>query len=69
MSIDVGRLRPDGDLVHVDGGAREEHRAALGDRDHRDRVRLPERRQARALERVDGDVDLGPVAVADASPL
>ncbi len=54
-----------GDLLHVDGCAGVEHRAALGDGDHRDRVRLSERRQARALERVDGHVDLGPGAGAD----
>ena len=59
MSIDVDPVRADGDLLHVHGRAREEHRAALGDRDHRDRVRLPERRQARSLERVDRDVDRG----------
>ena len=61
----VGGLGPDGDLVHVQRRAREEHRSALGDGDHGDRVRHAERRQARALERVDGDVDLGPGAVAD----
>ena len=59
--VDVDRVRrlgPDGDLVHVDGRAGEEHRPALGDGDHGDRVRHPERRQPRALERVDRDVDL-----------
>ena len=65
MSIDVDPVRADGDLLHVDGGAGEEHRPALRDRDHRDRVRLAERGQPRALERVDRDVDLGPLAVAD----
>ena len=41
--IDVDRIHclgAAGDLVHVDSGAGEEHRAALGDRDDRDRVRL-----------------------------
>ena len=61
----VGRLGPDGDLVHVQRRAREEHRPALGDGDDGDRVRHPERREPRPLERVDGDVDLGPDAVAD----
>ena len=61
----VRALGPDGDLVHVQRGPREEHRPPLGDRDHRDGVRHPERRQARALERVDRDVDLRPGAVAD----
>src|SRR5207248_4815691 len=59
------RVRPGGDLLHVDGRAREEDRPALGERDDRDRVRLPERGEARPLERIDGDVDLGPGAVAD----
>ena len=65
MSIDVDPVGPDGDLLHVHGRAGEEHRAALGDRDHRDRVRLPERGQARSLERVDRDVDGRAGAVAD----
>ena len=41
---DVGGLGPDRDLVHVDARAGVEHRAALGDRDHRDRVVATERR-------------------------
>ena len=61
----VDRGGTDGDLLHVEGGPGEEHRAALGDGDHRDRVRLPERGQPRPLERVDRDVDLGPFAVPD----
>ena len=61
----LGGLGPDRDLVHVERGAGIEHRPALGDGDHGDRIRLPERRQARPLERVDGDVDLGAVAGAD----
>ena len=61
----VDRVRADRDLVHVDRRAREEHRAALGDRDHGDRVRLAERRQAGALERVDGDVDRRASPLAD----
>jgi hypothetical protein len=61
----VDRLRAGGDLLHVDGRAGEEHRAAVRERDHRDRARLAERGQARALERVDGDVARRPVAGAD----
>ena len=44
---DVDRVRRLGagrDLLHVDGRAGEEHRAAFGERDHRERVRLAERR-------------------------
>ena len=62
---DVDSLGPAGDLVHVDRRTREEHRPALGDRDHGDRVRLALGGEARALERVDRDVDLRAVAVAD----
>ena len=53
------------DLVHVDRGAGKEHRPSLGERDHCDRIRLAERGQTRALEGIDGDVDLRPVAAAD----
>ena len=61
----VGHLLPADELVHVDGRAGEEHRPALGDGDHGDRVRLADRREAGALERVDGHVHLGRLAVAD----
>ena len=61
----VDRLGAGRDLVHVDGRAGEEHRPALGDGDHRDRVRLALGRQARPFERVDRDVHGRPVAVAD----
>ena len=61
----VGDLLAAGDLLHVDAWARVEHRAALGERDHGERARHPERGQARALERVDGDVDARRRAVAD----
>jgi hypothetical protein len=61
----IDALRSDGDLVHVHGGSGEEHRAAFGDGDHRDRIRLTERRQPRPLEWIHGDVDLRPGAVAD----
>ena len=54
-----------GDLLHVDARARVEHRALLRERDHRQCRGHPARREARALERVDGDVDLGRAAVAD----
>ena len=65
---DVDRIdgeRADGDLLHVERRTREEHRAALRDGDHGDGAGLAERRQPRALERVDGDVDLRADPVAD----
>ena len=61
----VGDLVAAGHLLHVDARAGVEHRAALGQRDHGQRVRHAERAQPRALERVDGDVDLRVGAVAD----
>ncbi len=61
----VGRFRPHRDLVHVQRGAGEEQRSPLRDRDHRDRVRHPEGRQPRSLQRIDRDVHLGAGAVAD----
>jgi hypothetical protein len=51
--------------VHVERRAREEHRPALGDRDDGDGVRPARGGQVRPLDRVDGDVDRGPVAAAD----
>ena len=54
----VGDVRAAGHLLHVDARARVEHRALLGERDHGERARAALRAQARALERVDGDVDL-----------
>ena len=57
--------RAAGHLLHVDARARVEHRALLGERDHGERARAALRAQAGALERVDGDVDLGRRAVAD----
>jgi hypothetical protein len=66
--IDVDRVRglgADGDLVHVQRRPGEEHRPALRDRDDGDRIRHPERRETRALERIHGDVDLGPRSVPD----
>jgi hypothetical protein len=62
---DANRLGTGGDLVHVDGGTGEEHRPALGESDHRNRVRLALRRQAGPLERVDRDIHRRAVAVAD----
>ena len=56
---DVGGLGTDRDLVHVDARAGVEHRAPLGDGDHRDGVVAPERREGRAVDRVDGDVARG----------
>ena len=48
-----------GDLLHVHARAGVEHRAALGERDHGQRVGHAVRGQPRALQRVDRDVDLG----------
>ena len=62
----VGDVRAAGHLLHVDARARVEHRAALRQRDHAERVRLALRGQRRALQRVDRDVDGGRRAVADA---
>ena len=59
---DVGAA---GDLLHVDAGARVEHGAALGQRDHRQGVRLAARGERRSLQRVDRDVDVRRAAVAD----
>ena len=59
--VDVDRAapaRPDGDLLHVDDRAGVEHRAALGQRDHRHRAVAAHRGERRAVDRVDGDVDL-----------
>ena len=61
----AGGLRPDGDLLHVERGAGKEHRSPLGDGDDGDRAGNAEGREAGALERVDGDVDLRPEAGAD----
>ena len=60
-SIDIDRAaarRADDDLVHVDVRCIEQA-AAFGRRQHRDRVVRPERTQICALERIDGDIDLG----------
>ena len=62
----VGDLGAAGELLHVDDGPGVEHRAAGRQRDHGERAGHPERAQPGALERVDGDVDLGRRAVADA---
>ena len=61
----VGDLGAARDLLHVHARAGIEHRAALRQRDHRQRVGHPQRGQARALQRIDGDVDLGRGPVAD----
>ena len=54
----------DGDLVHVDVG-RVEQRAGLGHGHHGDRARHVLGAERGALQRVDGDVDLGALAIAD----
>ena len=53
------------ELVHVEDGRRVEHRAAVGDRDHRERVVAAGRRERRAVDRVDRDVALRAAPVAD----
>src|SRR4249920_2700835 len=61
----VDRAGADGDLLHIERRAGEEHRPALGDGHDGDRAGLAKRGEARTLERIDGDVDVGPVAVPD----
>ena len=46
------------ELVHVEGGPERRHRAPLGDRDRGERAGNALCAQGRALERVDGDVEL-----------
>ena len=65
MSIAAAGLAAGDDLLHVDARARVEHRAAVGDRDDRKCVGLALRHQARAVDRVDGDVDVRRIARAD----
>ncbi len=55
----------DGDLVHVEDRRRVEHRPAFGHRQHRDRVGHALAHQRGAVDRVDGEVALRAVAVAD----
>ena len=62
---DVGRLGAGGELLHVEDRRRVEHRAALGDGDHRDRVVHALGGERGAVDRVDRDVDLGAGAVTD----
>ena len=61
----VGDLLAAGHLLHVDAGPGVEHRAALGERDHRERAGHAAGAERRALERVDRDVDHRRAAVAD----
>ena len=51
------RARTDDELLHVEVG-RMQQTAAFGGREHGDRVRRAGRAEVRALERIDGDVDL-----------
>ncbi|NKX50451.1 hypothetical protein HER39_07700, partial [Arthrobacter deserti] len=60
----VGRLRAGDQLLHVEHGRRIEHRAALGDGQHREGVVDPLRGQAGAVDRTHGDVAPGALAVA-----
>ena len=61
----VDGVGPDGDLVHVEHRRRVEHGAALGHRQHRDRVGQALAHQRRAVDRVDREIAVRPVAVAD----
>ncbi len=58
-----GKARADGDLVHIDGRHLEQT-AALGDGEHRERVGQRLGAERGALDRIDGEIDLGPVARA-----
>ena len=60
----VAEARADGDLVHVDVG-RVEEAARFRHGDDRERVLPALGGDGRALERIERDVDLGPVAGAD----
>ena len=60
----VGIARADGDLVHVHVG-RVQQAAALGDREHGQRVRHLLGADRGAFERIDGDVDFRAFAGAD----
>ena len=62
---DVDGVGADGDLVHVEHRRRVEHRAALGDREHRDGVGHALAHQRGAVDRVDREVAVRAVAVAD----
>src|SRR5919106_5634428 len=60
-----GGVAAHGQLLHVDARARVEHGAPLGQGHHRDRVGQALGGQGGAVDRVDGDVDLGRGAAAD----
>ena len=62
---DVDGVGADRDLVHVEHRRRVEHRAAFGDREHRDGVGQALAHQRGAVDRVDGEVAVRAVAVAD----
>ncbi len=64
--MQVGDVVAAGHLLHVEARPGVEHRAALRERDDRERVGLALGAQRRPLQRVDGDVDLRRRAVADA---
>src|SRR3954447_6591417 len=61
----VGSVRPGDELLHVEDGGRVIHRAAIRHRHDGDRVVHALGGQRGAVDRVDGDVAVGPVAVAD----
>ena len=62
---DVGVLRPDRELLHVEHGRGVEHRAPLGDGEDGERVRHALGHERGAVDGVDRDVALRAVAVAD----
>ena len=65
MSSTCDGVGSDGDLVHVEHRRRVEHRVPIGDRQHRDGVGHALAHQRGAVDRVDGEVAVRPVAVAD----
>ncbi len=65
MSTTSAAAGPGGQLLHVEDGRRVVHRAAVGHRHDGDRVRHALGHQRGAVDRVDGDVALRALAVAD----
>src|SRR6478752_3863121 len=61
----VGRLRPHGQLLHVEHRRRVEHGAPLGHREHRDRAGHALGHERGAVDGVDGDVAPRALTVAD----
>ena len=63
---DVGALGPDDELLHVEDGAGVVHRTPLRHRQHGDGVRHPLGVEGGAVNRVDGDIDVGSGSVTHA---